>query len=185
MKWYKFDINNMTESEYNKFFDLMSEEKKEKVKKLKKIEDKKMSVCGEMLAKRAIAELTGKSAEELVFGTKKSGKPFCKNADIQFSISHSGGYAVCAVSDVPIGIDIQTVSPYNAKTARKVCSAGEFKEIEISGDKAREFTKIWTKKEAVLKRDEKGIFSSHIKTCLLGETVETIEFKDFFVSIAE
>lgn len=185
MKWYKFNVNDMSESEYNKFFDLMSEEKKGKVKRLKEIEDKKLSVCGEMLAKRAICDVTGKSSEEIVFERKKSGKPFCKNVDIEFSISHSGEYTVCALSNTPIGIDIQKVTPYNNKTAEKVCSAEEIERIDLSVDKAREFTKIWTKKEAVLKRDEKSIFSSDIKTCLLGETVKTIELEDYFVSIAE
>ena len=185
MKWYKLNINDMSESEYNKFFDLMSEEKREKVKRLKKDRDKKLSVCGEMLAKRAISELTGKNAEEIVFEIKKSGKPFCQNADIEFSISHSGEYVVCAVSTHRVGIDIQIVTPYNDKTAKKVCSEEEIKKIEESSDKAREFIKIWTKKEAVLKRDEKSIFSSDIKTCLLDENIKTIEFKDYFVSIAD
>ncbi|MBR4720559.1 MAG: 4'-phosphopantetheinyl transferase superfamily protein [Clostridia bacterium] len=185
MQWYKYNINDLTEGEYQKFFALLSEDKKEKTERLKNPDDKKRSVCGEILAKRAIAEILGKRAEDLIFETKKSGKPFCKNADVEFSISHSGDYSVCAVSDKPIGIDIQKIVPYNEKIAKRVCSEEELAIIETSGDKSREFIKIWTKKEAALKRDEKSIFSSDIKNCLIDKAVKTIEFQDYIVSICE
>lgn len=185
VKLYKFNINDLTESEYENFFCLLSQEKREKIERLKDFDDKKRSVCGEMLAKCAIAELCGKKAEDLVFEVKKSGKPFCKNADIEFSISHSGDFAVCAVSDRPIGIDIQKIVPYNEKIAKRVCSDEELKTIKNSCDKAKEFIKIWTKKEAALKRDEKSIFSKDIKNCLLDKAVKTIEFSDYIVSICE
>lgn len=183
MEWYKFNINDLTESEYEKFFSLLSQEKREKAERFKDVNDKKRSICGEILAKSAIAKICGKEVEDLVFEVKKSGKPFCKNVDIEFSISHSGDFVVCAVSDKPIGIDIQKIVPYNEKIAKRVCSQEELKMIVNSTDKAKEFIKVWTKKEAALKRDEKSIFSDDIKNCLLGKAVKTIEFSDYIVSI--
>lgn len=183
MEWYKININDVSDSEYSEFFGLMCDKKK--VLRYKNIEDKKRSVCGEMLARRAISKMCGIDAKNLVFETKKSGKPYCKNADIEFSISHSGDYAVCAVSDKPIGIDIQKIAHYSEKTAKRVCSEKELSEIEKSEDKDAEFIKLWTKKEAILKRDEKGVFSIGIKNCLDGEEVETVRFLDYFVSISK
>ena len=185
LKWYKFNINDVTESEYEEFFALLSNEKKEKVKRFRHPDDKKRTVCGEVLAKRAISEISRKKVEELYFETKKSGKPFCKNEHIEFSISHSGDFCVCAVNETPIGIDIQKIVPYNEKVARRVCSYEELEIIEKSRDKAREFTKIWTKKEAVLKKEEKSVFSPEIKNCLIDKAVKTIEFSDYIISICE
>ncbi|MBR4723205.1 MAG: 4'-phosphopantetheinyl transferase superfamily protein [Clostridia bacterium] len=185
MKWYKFNINDMTKAEYDAFLSLMNAEKRERVNRFKSEADKKLCVCGEMLAKRAVSEISGKKIEELVFEAQKGGKPVCKNADVWFSISHSGEYAVCAVSDRPVGIDIERIKPYNESIARRICTLKELEAIEKSGDKAREFIKIWTQKEAALKRDGKGVFSSGIKACLLDRRIETIEFEDYFVSICE
>ena len=185
MKWYKLNINDVSEKDYQIFLGLMTDEKREKVLKFKQITDRKLAVCGEILARTAISEITGKTKEELVFELKKSGKPFCKNAETEFSISHSGEFAVCAVSEKPVGIDIQKITEYNEKTAERVCSEEELYAIRKSAQKSREFIKIWTKKEAVLKRDEKSIFSPDIKTCLKGECVKTFEFSDYFVSISE
>jgi 4'-phosphopantetheinyl transferase len=41
----------------------------------------------------------------------KFGKPMLENQEIHFNISHSGGYVVCAVSDSPIGVDIEQTNP--------------------------------------------------------------------------
>lgn len=38
------------------------------------------------------------------------GKPFFLNNPIAFSLSHAGDLAVCALSDVPIGIDVEPLS---------------------------------------------------------------------------
>ena len=161
LKWFKININDVTEKEYKEFLALLSDERKERIERFKSFNDKKRSVCGEALAKTEIAKICEKRADELIFETKKSGKPFCKNADIEFSISHSGDYSVCAVNNTPIGIDIQKIVPYNEKIARRVCSSNELEIIE------------------------KSIFSSEIKNCLENKTVKTIEFSDYIVSICE
>jgi len=183
--WYKYNINDIKKEEYDRFFALMEEKKRERISRFKNIDDKKRSVCAEMLVKRAISEKCGIKIDEIVIETEDGGKPFCRNAKLQFSISHSGDYAVCAVSEYPIGIDIQKIVPYNPKTAKRVCTAAEFCEIEKSTVKDAEFIKIWTKKEAVMKMCGAGIAGADIKNCLFGKDVITIQFSDYFVSICE
>ena len=56
--------------------------------------------------------------------------------------------------------------------------------IEKSGDRAAEFIKLWSKKEAVLKMQGTGVIRS-MKDCLDGQRVETLRFSDYFVSICE
>ena len=55
MKWYKFDIRKFSDEEYEKWYSLMSEEKKIRVSKFRNIDDKKRTVAGEMLARNAIS----------------------------------------------------------------------------------------------------------------------------------
>ena len=184
MEWYKFNINDMTDAEYKTFFELMSEEKKTRVSRFKNIDDKKRSVCAEMLAKKVISGKFSVSPLDIKIGAKDSGQPFCENFNIHLSLSHSGDYAACAVSDAPVGIDIQKIVPYNRKTAEKVCSAPELSAIENSGDTAAEFIKLWTKKEAVLKKSGTGVICS-MKDCLDGQAVKTFRVSDYFVSICD
>ena len=184
MEWYKLNINDMTDREYDAFFALLDNKKRARVSRYKNFSDRKLGVCAEMLAKKAIAEKFSVSVSDVKISAKESGQPFCENFDIHLSLSHSGDYAVCAVSSAPVGIDIQKIVPYNPKTAKKVCSQAELAEIEKSGDKAAEFIKLWTKKEAVLKMLGTGVIGS-MKDCLDGQKAETIRFADYFVSICE
>lgn len=184
MEWYKFNINDLEEEEYKEFFELLNPKKRESIKRLKKTDDKKRSVCAEMLVKSVISKKCGINIEDIVIDTYENGKPFCKNVDVAFNISHSGEYAVCAFGEKAIGIDIQKIVPYNEKTAKKVCSREEFEAVEKSADKAAEFIKLWTKKEAALKM-QGDISFCDIKTCTKGKRIETFRFSDYFVSICE
>ena len=107
MKWYKYDIRDLFQDEYEKWYSLMSVEKKQRVDRFRLVDDKKRTVAGEMLARKAIAEWGGIAPESITFGTKEHGKPYAKDLAVEFNVSHSGDMVVCAVDDKPIGIDIE------------------------------------------------------------------------------
>ena len=80
------------------------------------------------------------------------GKPCLRDyPDAHFNISHSGPYVACAVSDEPVGIDIQEVVPYDPDVARLVFSEEEIERIEKSLDQDLAFARTWAKAESVLK----------------------------------
>lgn len=183
--WYKCNINDIKKEEYDTFFSLASAEKRQRISRFKNADDKKRSICAEMLAKRGIAKRFGIEPCYVILDTLENGKPYCKNLSVYLSLSHSGEYAVCALGDRPIGIDIQKIVPHNEKTAKKVCSENELEIIEKSIDKSAEFIKIWTQKEAVMKMTGLGIGAVGIKSCLDGKKIETVRFSDYFISICE
>jgi len=47
-----------------------------------------------------------------------SGKPYIEGG-VHFNISHSHEYAVCAVADVPVGIDIELIRPVSDKLIKR------------------------------------------------------------------
>lgn len=185
MDWYKYNINDIEKEEYEYFFSIMGKGKKERILRFQNEDDKKRSICAEMLAKCEIAKRYGIEPCDVILDTAENGKPYCKNLNVHLSLSHSGDYAVCAIGENPIGIDIQKIVPYNEKTARKVCSKIELEIIEKSADKSAEFIKFWTEKEAVMKMTGLGIGEVGIKTCLDGKKIETVRFLDYFISICE
>ena len=83
-----------------------------------------------------------------------SGIDNISNKILYYNISHSGQYAVVAVSDNRIGIDVEYKDDKDFKiTKRMFCE----EEISYIGDSQDRFRQIWTIKEAFLKCTGKGI----------------------------
>ena len=145
MKWYKYDIRDLTQEEYEQWYSLMSFEKKQRVDRFRFMDDKKRTVVGEMLARKAIAEWCHVSEEDIKFGLSEYGKPFAIGLDVEFNISHSGDLVVCAVDNKPVGIDcaessaqkFQQTLPQKLPSSRAVAGS-----VRSSG-KARPHTSLW------------------------------------------
>ncbi len=80
----------------------------------------------------------------------ENGKPYIENEKF-FNISNSEDLFCIAVSDVPVGVDIQKIIRYDQKLAKRICSESEFDSLNEVKDKDLELTKLWTKKEAFIK----------------------------------
>ncbi|MBE6728377.1 MAG: 4'-phosphopantetheinyl transferase superfamily protein [Ruminococcaceae bacterium] len=80
----------------------------------------------------------------------QNGKPFMDKCFI--SLSHSGGYVACALSDKNIGMDIEVLKDIKKCDTYKFFTEKE--SIYINEDinlLSKRYLEIWTKKEAVLK----------------------------------
>ena len=83
-----------------------------------------------------------------------SGRPVTDGAFI--SLSHSGTYAVCAVSDVPVGVDIEMKRQVSPSVSRRVLSPKELEEYGQTGDGGL-LLRRFVIKEAFLKLTGEGI----------------------------
>ena len=87
------------------------------------------------------------------------GAPYLKEyPDLPISISHSGGYAACALSrdrSINIGIDIEKIAPDSIKHIFKVAFTDREQSILKRCSDAAVF-ESWTAKEAYLKYIKKG-----------------------------
>lgn len=160
-------------------------EKQERILKQKIKQNADNMLIGEILAKTIIKKTFGIDIAKQEFAYTEYGKPYLINyPDVHFNISHSVEYVVCAVSDKPVGIDIQKIGEYNSDVAKRVCNEKELVQIENSLDKASEFTKLWTQKEAVLKMYGTGIASGDIKNCLNNHNVQSERIEDYWLSVS-
>ncbi len=75
----------------------------------------------------------------------ESGKPYFAELSVKFSVSHSGGRVILAVSDKEIGADIQKINPRAMRVAERFFTESE---CEYVGGEVQRFFEIWTKKEA-------------------------------------
>lgn len=112
--------------------------------------------------------ILGSFAEELgIFPTiakTEKGKPYFSDIPyIDFSISHSENLVACSIciskDQKPlIGIDCETIYKKDPMTiAERFFTENEIEIITASEDKAKAFTRLWTKKEAYLKLLGKGL----------------------------
>lgn len=159
-------------------------EKKERILKQRIKQNADNMLIGEIFAKVSIKKTFGIDIAKQDFSCNEYGKPYLLNyPNIHFNISHSGYYVACAVSDKPVGIDIQKITDYNPAVAKRVCIKRELEQIEYSADKSSEFIKLWTQKEAVLKMRGIGIANADIKNCLDNENVQSKKIEDYWISV--
>ena len=101
-----------------------------------------------------------------LFSFQSGGKPFLDDhPGIHFNLSHSGDVAVCAISDQPVGIDIETPRKISNSLIDYTMNESERELIAASGDPSTAFLTLWTKKEALLKLTGEGI-SNQLKDVL-------------------
>ena len=193
MKWYKYDIQDLTDAEYNKWYSLMNEDKQRRVDRFRFIDDKKRTVAGEMLARKAIAEWCGVTPENITFGIKEHGKPYAKDLAVEFNISHSGDMVVCAVDDKPIGIDIEQICPIDLSVAKRICTDEELLYLFGRTPTEQDFTyttdtetltrffELWTAKEAYGKYQGNGIESIRVDANKID--AQMIIVADYMISI--
>ena len=86
------------------------------------------------------------------------GAPYLENGPY-FSISHCKQGIAVAVSETPIGIDIEAIRPLNESLVRKTMNSQEQTRIFSSAHPEVEFIRLWTQKEAYVKMQGTGIIA--------------------------
>lgn len=82
------------------------------------------------------------------------GKPYIKDSNLYFSLSHSNGVIALAVSKEEIGIDIELIKDVKDNLAHKVMNEAEYNIYKglSKNDKINYFYEVWTSKEAYVKK---------------------------------
>ncbi len=138
--------------------DLLSPTRKARIDRIKNETAKKASLAGEYVARQL--------AGDAVICSHEGGQPYLENDHRHISIAHSGEYAVCAVSENPVGIDIEKIRDVSDRLIDRVCTE---REKEYVGNDNTRFFEIWTAKEAYFKKIGTGITDF--------KAVETLDIK--------
>lgn len=87
------------------------------------------------------------------------GKPFFPGfPEHHFNLSHSGSFALCALDDAPIGVDIQIIKDnWREGLPKRVCSPEELEWLDAQSDRWSAFALIWTLKESRVKYEGTGL----------------------------
>ena len=129
----------------------LSPYRREKLKRQKNVLARKQGLGAELLLIKALESAAPGITLPLDISCGKDGKPELVGSGISFNLSHSGNFAACALSDSPIGLDIQTERDCDRRLSEKYFTAPERRFIEESENKACAFTKLWCMKESAVK----------------------------------
>lgn len=142
---------------YQKYYQQLTKQRRERVDRLLDEKAKKLSVLAETLLRFVLNE---QGITDFAISTLENGKPFLLGGQKSFNLSHSHDICVCAVSDVEIGCDVEKIAKANLKIGERFFSKTENAYLSsLSADKeSQEFYRLWTLKESYVKAIGKGLF---------------------------
>lgn len=141
---------------------LIPEVRRERLVKLKSEEEQLRGLAVSVLLRIALEE-EGFSFDTLEFVRGAHGKPYIVDCEIYFNVSHAGEYALSAVCDQEVGVDIESLTRLDEhpnqvmRIAERILTDKERKLWEKSGMNASELLRIWTRKESYAKREGIGL----------------------------
>ena len=155
----------------------ISDQRREQAVRFKHELGQRLCVLAYRLLKQGLNEVYG-IEENPIFEYNEHGKPsIVGHPEICFNLSHCKEAAVCAISDWPVGVDVESVRSFNDSLVRYTMNDEEVRQIETAEDRAVAFIRLWTKKEAALKLIGTGI-SKDMKQVLNQEGLDFETFID-------
>lgn len=130
----------------------------------------------EWLAARALLQQTGHRSHAIMY--RPDGAPYLDGSDRYISISHTKGLVALAISQKPIGIDIEASNRNALKGAHIFLSDKEAGYVNIEELDNIEALRIWTAKEASFKLHPEGsatIIDIHLKKTKEGFNCNTYD----------
>lgn len=131
----------------------VSPERQKRIERFCFDKDKIRCLTAELLVRYALAERFRTDNQVLNFRCSEYGKPFLENTNIQFNLSHSGEWVVCAVIRSNVGIDVEEVHDLDYRSIYRSFSGNEIAYLESRGQNmcADAFFQLWTLKESYVK----------------------------------
>lgn len=147
----------------------LSASRRAKAATLSNANDRARSLCAGWALDAALRTV-GLREREVTVVCDDHGKPFLKDhPHLHFNLSHSGKWAVCVLSDAPVGVDVEQIrSVDTVRLAKRWLPENQAAELKTCppSEQTERFFKFWTQRESLLKAQ--GVGLSGISTA--GET---------------
>ena len=161
---------------------LVTKARRERIHKYLRTEDKIRCLLAGLLL-RQVCGITDDS--QLTYG--ENDKPYLKNSDIHFNISHSGDYVVLAAANCEVGVDIEKAIPCSDPLSARYFTIQENEWMQQEGYCGvynEAFYRLWTAKESVMKASGLGFSLPPETFCLLplDSSVHYIADKSWYLS---
>lgn len=141
----KYLISNINDYNFNEL--CISPRINNKINNMTNINRKKQTIIGDINLSYLIDDYNNK-----IIIYNKYGKPYIKDEDIYFNISHSYDYVISIISNKEIGVDIEKIRNIDKDSLKYFATENEIKYILSSNkDINKRAFEIYTLKEAYFK----------------------------------
>ena len=164
-------IKRLSDRAWDRYFLKMPGPVRARISRYRRWEDRQAGLFGKLLLAEGLRRCghPPENLRNLVWDAW--GRPFL-GFGMDFNISHSGEYVVCALSPAGrVGIDIEKVRPFELSDFDWQRTRDQWEEIMASENRVEPFFSLWTRKEAVTKADGRGISIPLDKIIIENETV--------------
>lgn len=171
----------MNESFYSDYLALLPRDLKESNSRYIRWQDRHCHLFGKLLLIQALKthNIVADIGTYVKYGAFK--RPHLTLPDIDFNISHSGNFVMCAIGkNTRLGIDIEENKNLDLKNFQNVMSSDQWVEINNATYPLKEFYKFWTIKESVIKADGRG-FSIPLEKLSVKDNTVQYDDKVWFV----
>lgn len=166
---------NIRFSDIERFLPFVNAERQQRIARLIPEKSKVTSLMSGMLLSAVLSERCGVFPNELCYAYGEHGKPFlASHPECCFSLSHSGELVALVCSDSPVGIDVQKIDR-DKEHGMRFLHPNERQSVLTAEDKAAEFCRLWTMKEAYVKLTGEGMSHSFSSFDVLN--MEECEFR--------
>ena len=165
---YYTDITKMKEEDCTLLMPFISKKRREKIEKYYHADDKKRSICTELLLKYCVQKRFG-NGKEIVLTYNQYGKPLCcLPKDFHFNISHSGKWVVIAAGNCNVGIDVEEIRRDKCEDVIDCFSVSEnlYVNCEDLVEQKKRFIHIWSMKESFVKYLGTGLKTNFNSFCV-------------------
>lgn len=169
------DMSQCTDSEVERLLPLVSAQRREVALRFKFTFGRFTCLKSYVMLQQLVQEVLAETDERWLplqlrlkewngnFVFNEHDKPFMQNASgeriegIDFSISHCKNAIAVALSDRPVGIDVESFRHAEEPLLKRTMNPDEQTQVREAEDPAEAFTRLWTCKEAVLKLHGTGL----------------------------
>ncbi|WP_424354849.1 4'-phosphopantetheinyl transferase family protein [Methanobacterium sp. MBAC-LM] len=168
---------DVSELDFNRIKSSVSKTRIKKSSRYFHKKDRNLSVGVEVLLNHALDKI---GIINPIFDTDEYGKPYLKNySDIHFNLSHSEKYVACAVSDSPVGVDIEYVQDIDLSLAKYFFYGTEYEHILNNNNQKKAFFELWVLKESYMKMTGLGFRLALDEFCIqISDQIELIHRKN-------
>lgn len=182
------DMGQMTLEKVRDLLPMVSEQRREEALRYKHLFGQFTCLQSYVMLRQMLEELG--LTHPFVFERNEHGKPFLKeHPEIHFNISHCKKGIAVAISDTPVGIDIESYRHPSESLLRHTMNDTECADILGYYMPEQRFTEYWTKKEAAFKLQSTGILRERLHDILNDDKLvietHTNPLKRYAYSIAQ
>lgn len=153
------------EEELKRWLDRLSDDEKSKADRFVYDSDRQRYIVSHGFCRLILSGYLHTEPKEIQFGEEENNKPIVlpeEKPPIHFNLSHTSNVAMLAVSNRPVGIDIEYLDPnlaFEEMISQFMSEQEESVFLSLpSSQRVKAFYSCWTRKEAYVKALGRGLF---------------------------